>query len=239
MGTSAGYQLPTSGNWGNSKREVTAFGNSDSSDATSVGRVMNEYVQAHGGAQQMAQTMSVAHRAGVRFGGLLEAIQHNGLSNALAEVGLPELRGQPAEQVLQEIADYLAAENSVMEGDIVRQALFDYYDEVFGDVKTFDDLEALFSQLLGQGGVAEVLKRFFGFCVYRRFRTHYTERLLQTLADPRKLFQKMRDIKEYIFSKLNVITFNRDLLSLNWRGSDGEKMSQNILESVVNVFIGE
>jgi hypothetical protein len=236
MGTSIGYSLPTSGNWPDVKRETTSLGTTGVADAGNVGKLMSHYVQAHGGSGRAAQQMSAASRAGAKLAGFLVGVQRDGLTQTLVNVGLGELVGQPVPSVLRGLTDYLAGPGSLLEEDIVRWALFDYQDEIFGACDSYEELDAALSRLVEGEGIGAVLKRFFGFCIYRRFRTHLVEHLMKAANSVRTARRLLRDIKEFIFSKLDVRTHGRDPMHVNWRGSEGESLSQEILGSVWRVF---
>jgi len=236
MGTSAGYSLPTSGNWPDVKREVTSLGTSGVADADSVGKLLSHYVQAHGGARQAAQQMSAASRVGAKLAGFLSGAQRDGLTQTLVNAGLGELVGQPVPDVLRGLTDYLAGPGSLLEEDIVRWALFDYQDEVFGACENYEELEAALSRLLERESIGTVLKRLFGFCIYRKFCTHFTERLMKVVSGARAVKHLLSDIKEFILSKLDVRTHGQDLMHVDWRGSEGDNLSRDILVSAWRVF---
>jgi len=236
MGTSTGYSLPTSGNWPGVKRETTSLGTTGVADPYSVGKLMGHYVQAHGGSRRAAQRMSAASRTGAKLGGFLAGVQREGLTQTLVNVGLGDLVGQPAPSVLRGLVDYLVGPGSLLEEDIVRWALFDYQDEIFSACEGYEELDAALSQLIETESIAAILKRFFGFCIYRRFRTHLAEHLMKVASSARAAKRLLKDIKEFIFSKLDVRTHGQDPMQIDWRRAEGENLSQEILASVWRVF---
>lgn len=132
MGTSTGYSLPTSGNWPDVKRDVTSLGRSGVASTGTMGRLMSDYVQAHGGYQRAAQQMSAASRAGAKFAGFLAGVQQRGFTQSLIDAGLGQLVGQSAPNVMRGLTDYLVGPGSLLEEDVVRWAFFEYLDAVFG-----------------------------------------------------------------------------------------------------------
>lgn len=143
MGTSAGYSLPTSGNWSKVKREVTSWVSSGAIDGASVARVVSGYVVAYGGASHAAQQMSHATRAGSRLAGFVGSVAQNGLAEALRGLNLGKYVGQSATEVLQGLRSYLLGDGSLIEDDIVQNAFIDFYEEQLDGNETFEGLETL------------------------------------------------------------------------------------------------
>jgi len=198
---------------------------------------MGKYVEAHGSPRQAAQQMSPASRAGAKLGGFLTGAQRVGLSQALDAEGLGELIGQTPTQVFRGLADHFIGNGSVLEDDIVREALFELRLELFGDCDTYPDLETSLSELLQRDGVDSVIRRFFGICIYKRFETHSTERLLkQVSGGVRAVKRLLREIRNYISAKLDVRTHGREFTDIDWRGAEGENIAQDILASVWRVY---
>ena len=235
MGTSTGYSLPTSGNWPNVKRDVTSLGRSGVADTGTIGRLMSDYVQAHGGYQRAAQQMSAASHAGAKLAGFLAGVQQSGLTQSLIDVGLGQLVGQSAPNVLRGLTDYLVGPGSLLEEDIVRWAFFEYLDEMFGRCD-YDELDTALSRLLERESIGTILRRVFSLCIYRRFRAHFSERLMKAANSIRAAHRLFRDIKEFILGKLDVLTHGRDLIEVDWRGSEGEELSRDALASTWRVF---
>jgi hypothetical protein len=196
---------------------------------------LSEYVQAHGGAKGAAQQMLAASQAGAGLAGFLVGVQHDGLAQTLVNAGLGELVGQPAHKVLRGLTDYLVGPGSLLEDDAVRSALLDYQEELFS-MSDYQELEAALTRLVQEDGIGTLLKRFFGYCIYRRLCMHLTEHFMKAARGARATKRLLKDIKEFIFSKLDVRTHRRNLMQINWRGSEGNKLAQEILTSVLRVF---
>jgi len=235
VGTSTGYSLPTSGNWPDVKRQVTSIGRSGVAEADTIGNLMGDYVQAQGGATQAAQQMSVATQAGAKLAGFLVGVQQSGLSQTLVDVGLAELVGQSAPNVLRGLTDYLVGPGSLLEEDIARWAIFEYLDEIFGH-SDYEELNTVLTSLLQRESIGAILRHIFGLCIYRRFRTHFSERLMKAANGMRAVRRLFRDIKDFILGKLNVVTHGRDPMEIDWRDTEGEKLSQDVLASTWRVF---
>lgn len=226
MGTSAGYSLPTSGNWSKVKREVTTWVSSGATDNASVGRVVSGYVGAYGGATQAAQQMSHAAHAGSRLAGFVGSVAQHGLAETLRRLNLGEYIGRSATEVLRGLRSYLLGDGSLIEDDIIQNAYMDYYEAQIDGNEPFEGLETL----LRQTDIGAMLVRFFGHCIYRQFLLQFHERMMRKVDIPTT--QRLLGlVKDYIFTKLRLVTHDRDLATVDWNGRDGETMSGQILRS--------
>ena len=236
MGTSTGYGLPKSGNWPDAKRQVTAWGKSGVSTPTQMGKVMSNYVHAHGGAGAAAQKSAMANQAGARFGGLLSGIRSDGLGPTLENAGLGHLVGRPASEVMQGIRDYLTGAGSSLDDELVREAFDDFQEEIIGQHETYEELDAALSRVAVVDTISENLERLFGHFVYKKFRRDFSERLLKVAGSVRQANRLLRDIKDYIFDTIRARLHGRDLNQVNWQGRESIQMAEEIHASVWRVF---
>lgn len=226
MGTSAGYSLPTGGNWSKLKRDVTNWVSMGATDPESVGRVVGSYVEAHHGASQAAQQMSHAAQAGSRFAGFASGVAQNGLVETLTRFSLSQYIGRSASEVLRGIRDFLIGDNSLLEDDIVQNSFVDFYEEQLLTDNSFEGLE----RTLKQADIGDMLMRFFGHCIYRQFVTGFHERMMARVDIPTTK-NKLALVKDYIFTKLRVVIHGKDLTMVDWNGNEGSTLSGQILES--------
>lgn len=238
MGTSTGSKLPTTGNWPDIKREVTGISRGDLATPEGVSRTLSNYVREHLGGGHSSSYNAQATSTGARFGGFLAGVQGNGLSQTLIEAGLGNLVGKPAQEVMRGLNEYLIGPGSLLEEDIARWALLDYQNEVLGACQTYTDLESAFASLLGKDNIGAIMKNFFGNYLYRLFKTHFSERIMKAAGSLQIAKERFKLIKDTIALKLKLLTFEQDLSSINWRGADGQRLSQSIFSSVLNIFEG-
>jgi len=236
MGTSTGYGLPTTGNWPSVKGDVTALGQSGIASIPRISQVMNGYLHAHGGAVAAAQQAPTASRTGAKLGGLFAGIGANGFTQTLQDIGLSDLVGKSASEVMRGLIDYLIEPGSLLDEALVREAFQDYRDEVIGQCDTYEELDAILSRLVRMDGVGDNIKQFFGYFIFRKFRRDFKERLMQVISSVRASKQLLRDIKTYIFDRLKALTHQRDYDEISWRGHEGVQIAENILASTWRVF---
>ena len=236
MGTSTGYNLPKTGNWPETKREVTAWSGSGASSTTQMGWVMGDYVLAHGGAESAARQSAVANRAGARFGGLLSGIRSEGFGGALESAGLGHLIGSSASEVIRGIKNYLTGDGSGLDDELIRGAFDDFRVEIIGQQETYEEIDAAFTRTAAMDTISENMERLFGHYVYKKFKRDFQERLLRTAGGVRQANRLLRDIKDYIFDTIRTKLHGRDLDQINWRGREGLLMAEEIHASVWWVF---
>jgi hypothetical protein len=236
MGTSSGYSLPKTGNWPEAKREVTVWGGSGTSTPSQMGRVMGDYVQAHGGAGTIAQQSTTANQAGARFGGLLSGIRGEGLGSTLENAGLGHLVGRAASEVWQGIKNYLIGDGSNLEDGLVRGAFDEFQEEIIGQHETYEELDAAFTRIAVVDTISENMERLFGHFVYKKFKRDFSERLLRAAGGPKQTKRLLRDIKDFIFDTIRTKLHGRDFDKINWKGRDGLQMAEEIHASVWRVF---
>lgn len=225
MGTSAGYSLPTGGNWSKVKREVTSWVSTGATDTQSIGHVASSFVAAHHGASQAAQQMSHAAQAGSRFAGFASGVAQNGLSETLTQFNLGQYIGRSASEVLRGIRNFLIGDNSLLEDDIVQNGFVDFYEEQLLNDNSFEELE----RTLKQADIGDMLLRFFGHCIYRQFVTEFHERMMSKVDIPTTQHH-LALMKDYIFTNLRVIVHGKNLTTVDWNGNEGRTLSARLLE---------
>ncbi|MCG3209309.1 MAG: hypothetical protein FOGNACKC_02930 [Anaerolineae bacterium] len=236
MGTSTGYGLPKSGNWPDTKRNVTEWGKIGTSTPTQIGKVASNYVHANGGAASAAQKATAANRAGARLGGLLSGIRSDGLGPALENAGLGHLIGRPASEVIRGIRDFLTGTGSSLDDELVQEAFENFQEEIIGQCETFEELDATLSRLAVVDTISESLERFFGYFVYKKFSRDFSERLLKIAGGIRQANRLLRDIKDYVFDMIRTKLHGRDLNQVDWQGQERLQMTEEIHASVWRVF---
>lgn len=233
MGTSTGYDLPTTGNWPSTKGEVTRWTNSASSD---TGKVAQKYTQAVGGAAQAAQNLQAANQAAAKLGGFLQAVQRRGLGEALRETGLGRFVGSTMSDLLEGLQEYFVENNGQMEDAVVQEAYLDFRNEFFEQYDSLDSLENGLSQHLQDFGLQQMLERFFGNVIYTQFKRDFSERIAKVAFGMKAVNRKLSEMRQFIDGKLAELTHGRRLERVNWGGQEGRALITQIHTAVWNVF---
>jgi hypothetical protein len=106
-------------------------------------------------------------------------------------------------------------------------------DKVLGDAKEFKDCELALKQAAPT--VKETLGMLFGNYIYERFCSISYANLLAKIGAER-VEAAMGEIKDYIVSKVESLSFQKNLSSINWRGAEGVTLVSHILHQTEAVF---
>jgi len=186
MGTSKSMPTPKGGKWTDVKLDINSFMSGDnritpqriigstiaaagglplrsSSGSTSPSGGGGRNIAHSGGGSSVARTAS--HLAG--FGSVLGC---KGLGQALESLGIEDLRGRPAGEVISKIAERLSEDSNGLEKDVLRgaiqQAIYSAA-ELVGD-PTYEDLEESLQTYLSQEGVEGLVELFLTQYVFDR-----------------------------------------------------------------------
>jgi hypothetical protein len=191
MGTTKGRPTPSGGNWTPLKNDITD--NLNGASKVTPGRIIGGTVRALGGlAFPSAGTGSTGGGGGSggggsgggggrgrratlggvmsRLGGFGGAFQQGGLDEALESLGLGDLKGKPASEVIARIAEHLAESDDPLQRDILCDALKDTLIEVAAleEGGEYTDLEAALQAFFDQNGVEGLVQSFLTNYVFDR-----------------------------------------------------------------------
>ena len=254
--------MPSGGGWGPLKREATDFAQNVGIKPVAPQSLLSHYVRLRsssggesvgGGGQRGSGSTggstgsrgtggggrAGAWRAGVgtaqRLGGFLSRVGEVGLAEALRENGLGDLVGRPASEVSGALLEEFAGPASTLDQAAAREALVELNDELLAEAETFDDVEAALGKMLDQGGVFEVLLRFFGHYLYSCFCRDFYERLLKKVGSSQAA-QSLKSIKDCIQSAIMAKLSGHDPRTFDWRGTDGKKLSEQVLAEILDIY---
>jgi hypothetical protein len=193
MGTTKGKPTPSGGEWTPLKNDITD--NLSGDNKATPDRIVGGTVRALGGLGfPSSATRSTgggggsggdgggggggrgsggrASLGGVtsRLGGFGGAFQHGGLDEALGSLGLGDLKGKPASEVISRIAEHLAESDDPLQRDILCDALKDTLIEVAAleEGGEYSDLEAALQAFFDQNGVEGLVQSFLTNYVFDR-----------------------------------------------------------------------
>jgi len=157
------------------------------------------------------------------------------LANALNSLGVEDLRGKPAGEVISRIADHLTEDLSGMERDVLRgalqQALYNAA-ELVGD-PTYENLEASLQSFLAREGIEGFIELFLTQYVFDRvwlliedYVTNRTDNEIEILNMETAIEQACRsNVHEEIeHRRVEGIYEN-----LDWFGPDGHRVAESVV----------
>jgi hypothetical protein len=259
MGTSKGYKMPTGGDWGPLKREATDFAQNVGLKPVNPQSLLRHYIAvrsspsgsavgggggnasggAGGGGAGAGGGRAGSWSAGVataqNIGGFLSRVGEVGLADALREIGLGDLVGKPAADISAALLDKLAGPGSTLDQAAARKALVELNDELLANAEGFEGAERALAQGVDQQSLFEILLRFFGHYLYECFCRDFYERLLKKVGSSQAA-QSLKSIRDCINAAVKAKLAGRDVKSVDWHGSEGKAISEQILGDVLDIF---
>jgi hypothetical protein len=242
MGTSAPYDAPPS--WEHVKSDVTRLAKEGNIPAARLRRLVQKVVHANGGKTEMSRggrqgasggagSAAPARAAAGRLASFISDVQQFGLAEAAKRSGLGDLSGMSVSEVLNTLLDRLGGESSTVDDADARQALSDLQEELLAEAKTVEEVETILSN--PELNVEGLLERYFGHYVFEQFSRVFYERLVQRVGAQQAL-SFLGQIKEFIRSSLAGRALERDLSKVDWGGTEGANMVNDICAQTLEVF---
>jgi hypothetical protein len=241
MGTSTNYNAPPS--WSGLKGEVTRAARDGRLTQAKARDLVRGLIESNGGGRAMTRGGGrgggsvggggAARAVAQRLGGFIANVGAVGLNEALRREGLTEFIGRPVREVLAALLDRLGGSSSTIDDVDARAAMARLQDELFAeanDAQAIEDLMTKEAENLGS-----LLERYFGFYVYELFCRVFFERLTRLIGDA-KATSFLGEIKSYIVAALTNRLGTREVASVDWAGSEGQRISMDIMEDTMSVF---
>jgi hypothetical protein len=169
------------------------------------------------------------------LGGFLSRVSQVGLEEALRERGLGKIVGKPAAEIADALLDEFAGPASTLDNALARESLADIRDEILEGAKTFEDVEKQLNAVIDQIGVFGILASFFGHYIFKMFCRNFYEEWLKKVGDT-KATNGLRQIKDYITSSLRTKLATRSIAAVDWKKSEGIRLSEEVLRETIEVF---
>lgn len=176
MGTSKSFVTPEGGKWTPLKRNIGKFfsGTPDIPQGPvlgtaigAIGGLLPGYPPGPGG----TPSQQAATRVGNAIGGLAafgQALVDGGLDNALGLLGMGDLSGRSASEVIGHIAEHIGGGNDGLAEPILISSLRDTFIEIaqLGGELGYQDLESSLQQFLTTAGIEGLIEVFLGYLVF-------------------------------------------------------------------------
>lgn len=262
MGTSKSMPTPSGGKWKNVKGEISSFlsGNGTVTPAqiinstiaaagglplrspgSNIGGESSGYGGAGGGASTSGAprggriARSSVARAVSGLGGFGAALGAGNLGQALAALGIEDLRGKPAGEVISRISEHLAKDLSGLERDVIRsavqQAIYNAA-ELTGD-PTYENIEASLQTFLARDGVEGLIELLLTQYVFDRvwllIEDHVNKRT-DSVADVTSMEAAIEQAcRSNVHEEIDRQKQNHVFERLDWFGGDGIRVAQDIV----------
>lgn len=245
MGTSKGYQAPTSPQWRQLKAEVTRASSAGGVSDTQGRQILGNFVRTNGGSHGMSGggggagggsgTGRAARRSCVNLARFAGAVASQGLSKALDSMGLGHLIGKSAGEIAHTLVNELCGDGSTLEEVDARKAMSDLNSKLLENATTYEEVVQALEQRMRAESLGPLLFQFFGYYLYHRFRRVFFERIVRKHGEANAT-DFLGKIQNFITSLLKAKTLNRNLMQVSWAGQEGQTIAQEIFQVTLEVF---
>jgi hypothetical protein len=241
MGTSSGYEAPTTPDWGNLKSQVTRAARSGSASPSSARDTLRGFIDTSGGASNISRGGGAmgggrsAQNTARRVGGFISSVGSVGLRQALESYGLSEFVGKSAGEIIPSLVDKLGGPATTINDSDARNALSKIMNELLGDLETPEQVEETLEQVVAEEGLEDLLSKFFGYYLYEQFCRIFYERLVNRVGR-QNADSYLKSILDTIKASLALKVSGRDLSQIDWGGAEGQNISDNILQETFEIF---
>jgi len=244
MGTSKGYQAPTTPQWSKLKGDVTRYSKDGAALPTIARDIIRDFIKVSsgtpnaGGGGGTRKGSNAAIATGKKLAGFARSVATGGLGKALEEIGLGELVGKSAGEITLALLDKLCDEGSTLDEVDVRNALSDLTDELLEEAKSYDEVVLKLEEKFTLEILEQLLFTFFNYYLYHQFCRVFYERLVAKHGES-KTENFLKSIRDFIASELKYQTFEKNLAHVDWSGEEGEHISNEVLQRTLLVFGGQ
>jgi len=177
-------------------------------------------------------------RAASGLGSFGAAVSDRGLDGALARLGLDELRGRSAVEVVARIAAHLADGVGGIQGEALEAALREAILEaaaMAGD-PTYEDLDSSLQEFLSRDGVEGLVESFLTHYVFDRVWSlleSHVDRRAETNGEAEALATAVQTAcRSHVEDLIGERQERGDFEALDWFGVDGEALGQGIVSDL-------
>ena len=253
MGTSKSISTPSGGDWTPLKRDITSqFGGGTPrcKPVMLVGRT----VQAAGGIGTLSSTgvsgrvrsgRGVASGGGARISSAVSglgrfgsSVAAQGLGEALDRLGLGELRGRPAAEVVARVAEHLSSHADGLDRTLLSSALRDTLLEVanLDDSVDYQDLAESLESFLEVNGVEDLVEVFLANLVYDQVWTLVEQWVLEKSEYNQDIEALQASIeaacRHLVRNGMSGLKEQGRFDSIDWFGAEGAALGGDIVREV-------
>ncbi len=219
--------------WGTVKGAMSRFARGTSSKGLSP--VFRRYVGARHGPRMESHTAFSGRRVTQGFGGFLADVARGGFAAAARAIGLGDFLGRDAEFVLATFVDLLAPDGALLEDAAARKALIETTFDLFERFNVEEEGMAALDGL-DADGMKEVVCMFVTNYVYERFLLELANCIERGSHSEREANQLTEQGKDFVEGEVRCELGEVDLLTLDWRGEEGQRVVRGIYERAYSLL---
>lgn len=244
MGTSKGYEAPTTPQWGNFKGDITRQARDGRPSNNKAQDIIQDYIRTNGGSQNISRGQGdlggrSALNVSRNLGHFISSVNQLGFREAFKQLHLGNLEGKNVFEVTNELIDYLGGPSNTIDDVDARNALSRLIGEMTEDVtEDIDDINDIFDQTFNRDDVQNILSKFFAYYLYEQFCRVFYERLVTKVGE-NQAESFLSGINDYLVSRMEFLQMDMDLTNVDWTGFEGKQLVSKILEQTFYIFGGD
>ena len=243
MGTSTNYNAPTSPQWKTLKAKTTRIARQARLGPTDLKGIVQDFVKvslnssrvaSSGGSTGLGRSaQDVAHGIGQFFSSIADI----GFREAFEQLGLGTLEGKSVQEIGYSLVEHLGGPGSTIEEADARAALSNLMNEILSDAESLDDVEETMETKSRGELLYDLIQRFFSYYIFEQFCRVFYERLVNRVGDI-QADAFIDSIRDYIFEAVKDVARHKDVGQIDWAGSQGKQIIDDILEETLEIFGG-
>lgn len=229
-------------NWGTLSSALTS--NCDSSTLTPIKlkNILKHYVKALGGAVVAGGGNSkIGGKGGIRtakkIGGVFSTFTSSGynIRETLQSTGLTDIDNKTVRDVINHLIEYCSGIAAKIDDNAAKEASKLLFEDLLSQANDIDEIEVLLTQTFQTHTSEELIVKYFGLYINEMLSKWFYENLIRSRAesDCKNLF---RQIKDFIFEKVNSMQKNNPLQNIDWSSNEADSLIKKIQQDVLIVF---
>ena len=230
-------RLPSWSSLHSNMTRLATSGATGRSAATRARRIGREYVERRGGARSAARGSVAARVMGPRLVGFLADVARYGVDRVLRNLQLEEYIGQPIDDLLVALAQTLVPSPNSVDDTAARTAALETFHELLQQYGAYSEgLRVL--DALDADAIQAALEHF----IARYVTTDLLARLSKRVEDGSDTVERCDEllsvVRSVILETIRLDLRGRDVLNIDWNGSEGRQFIERQLFNAYQLLEG-
>ncbi|WP_160692677.1 hypothetical protein [Clostridium sp. C2-6-12] len=241
MGTSKGYDMPTTPQWAQLKENVTRSLSQNNNRATDsiANNVIKEFLNVSmGNTGARKKYITPALKTAINVATFFNSIIENGFKETVEQyLEIGNTNELDITHLEIKIVEYLSNGSSLITEVDARSAASNLLDYILENASTIEEVEEIMDRKMDRDSSIIYIQMFFAFYIYETFCRSFYERLSSKIGE-NDASEYLSDIKDYIISSIEGINNKRDITNINWNSTEGKKLINSLCEDVIEIYGG-
>jgi hypothetical protein len=195
-------------------------------------------VRARGGGQRAAQSAGAARGATTRLAGFLSNLSTGTFAAAVQQLGLGSLAGRSAVDVMAAITNALAPRGNTLTDAAARQAIADTLAALWEQRGVVDGaLDRL--QAMTADDVRGAIKESVSSYIFYQWVLELGRAIEKQAVSTTQAIAMEREMRQFIHDTLTLDLRGTDVLSVDWKGVQGQAIISNVYADAFDLIESE